>query len=106
MMQDLVAIRAGTLPVANSDLLSADIGPAFSEHAKFWIEFTPTVPGILTAYWSKTGEADVSGNLFGNSPIGANNTLPTQISLLEGEKVNFQFSGTGGSYRLIVREVP
>jgi len=105
-MHDLVATRAGTLPAANTDLLTTDIGPAFGEHANLLVEFVPTVEGVLTAYWSKTGEADVSGNLFGISTIGANNAVVRQICLLEGEAVNFQFSGTGGSYRLVVREVP
>lgn len=99
-------VQAGTLPSANADLLTTRISPIGST-ALFRIDFCPTVAGVLTATFLSTDGNSTSSStkLIGGSSLTANALMPTELLVSHGETVNFQFSGTGGSYRLVVREV-
>jgi hypothetical protein len=103
IIKEHLETRAGTLPTANANLLSTDITPLKSS-GLLRVDFCPSVSGILTVTFTKAGAA-TSALAYGGAPLTAGALYPLEIMTIAGETVNFQFSSTTGTYRLIVREV-
>jgi len=103
IIKEHVETKAGTLPTAGTDLLSTAITPLKSS-GLLRVDFCPSIAGILTITFTKAGAA-TSVLAYGGASLTAGALYPLEIMTLTGEIVNFQFSETTGTYRLIVREV-
>lgn len=97
----LVSKQKEALPTAGADLLSANL--SLSPHcSKLQVDFAPSVQGILTVTFPESSD---SYKVYGGATLTAGALYPFEITVDTGETVNFQFSGTGGTYRLMAREV-
>ena len=108
-IKEHVSTKAGTLPTAGTDLLATAIVPS-QTHATLRCDFVPSIAGILTVTYT-LGGATTSAKLYGGASLTADVLYPFEVmttfhsTTLLKETINFQFSETGGTYRLIVREV-
>ena len=102
-ISELASVQAGTLPTANANLLTTAVSPK-NALGRVWVEFVPSVEGILTVTFTR-GATTTTALLYGGATISAGvGPMPTSFRVSAGESINFQFSATGGTYRLIVRE--
>ena len=94
---------AGNLPTANTNLLSTAITPLKSS-GLLRVDFSPSVAGILTVTFTKSGTT-TTALMYSGGQLAAGALYPMEIMTAAGESVNFQYSATGGTYRLVIREV-
>ena len=100
-----------SLPTANSNLLTSTTtvnktGSITCQRQPLGLlrfKFTPSVPGVLSAVYTYAG-TPTSVKLFAGATLQANIEQPGEVYVTAGESVNFQFSVTSGTFRLIVRE--
>ena len=106
-INDLAVVAAGTaLPAANANLLTTDISKFNRAPRTIMVEFWPSVQGILSVKITPAGSSSsTSAQLLGGGPISAGTKQQDVVFIAPGETVNFTFSATTGTYRLIVREV-
>ena len=108
-IKEHVSTKAGTLPTANTDLLTTAIMPS-QTNATLRCDFVPSVAGALTVTYT-LGGATTSAKLYGGADLAAGVLYPFEVLTTWNpttglkETINFQFSGSSGTYRLVVREV-
>ena len=95
--------QAGTLPTAGANLLTTGLTP-IRDTALFRIDFCPAVTGVLTVTFT-IGATTTTAKLYGGASLTAAGLYPAEFLVTNAETINFQFSATGGAYRLVVREV-
>lgn len=115
-ISDLAVVPGGTaLPAENSNLISqshgtnllanGDISVFTRSPRAVMVEFWPTVAGVLSVKVTRRG-VTTSTALIGGATI---QTVPSKqqdiVYIGPEETVNFTYSATGGTYRMIVREI-
>jgi hypothetical protein len=107
-LNDLAVVTGGTaLPASGQSLLpNGAISTFLRTPAQVMIEFWPSVAGgVLSAKVTINGVTTTGSLLGGASIITAGAKQQDIINIAQGESLDLVYSATGGTYRLIVREV-
>ena len=98
-------VSGGTaLPAASNNLLKNGNITYIKPNGRLVFWFTSTVAGTLTVTYTVNGVITKSLLNLGAS-LTANAEYTGQIAVDANETVNFQYSVTSGTYRLVVREI-
>jgi hypothetical protein len=98
-------VSGGTaLPAASTNLLKNGNIACIKPNGRLAFWFTSTVAGTLTVTYTVNGVITKSLQNLGAS-LTANAEYSGQIAVDANETVNFQYSVTSGTYRLVVREI-
>lgn len=101
----LANLFAETLPGSGADLLDEDIEITGTGQMIYLnVSFSATTGAVLTLDRT-VGTTTVSQKLNGAEDITADTLYVATIPVCPGEKLNFTFSGTGGTYTLAVAQV-
>jgi hypothetical protein len=92
------------LPAASTNLLKNGNITCIKPNGRLAFWFTSTVAGTLTVTYTVNGVITKSLLNLGAS-LTANAEYSGQIAVDASETVNFLFSVTSGTYRLVVREI-
>ncbi len=93
-----------TLPAASTNLLKNGNNTCIKPNGRLAFWFTSTVAGTLTVTYTNNGVTAKSLQNLGASLI-PNAEYSGVIAVDASETVNFQYSVTSGTYRLVVREI-